>query len=176
MTKNQKAIVEAYERGYRVDVDGGVTSFTGRKLVLTTSTNKTHKFSIYKGYAGFTAVLVGWERKVWVHRLQAYQKYGDEMFRPNMVVRHKNGDSTDNPYANILLGTHSQNSLDIAPEDRIKYANYASSFMQRKDWDIIDKDRNDGLSYRALQSKYGVSKGTLSYRYGTGEGQHRLMV
>ena len=165
MTKAKWALIEAYGKGYRVDRYGKVTSPKGKLLKL--ANRLYHKAE----YAFFSVALCGKSRGVPVHRLQAFQKYGLELFNFGLEVRHRNGISFDNSWGNILLCKHVQNMMDIPKELRLKKAEHASSFAQREDWDFIDRDRKKGMSYRQLQSKYGISKGTLSYRYGSGKRQ-----
>lgn len=41
-----------------------------------------------------------------IHRLQAYQKFGDKIYEDGIVVRYLNGDRYDNSYDNIGIGTY----------------------------------------------------------------------
>ena len=52
----------------------------------------------------------GYHRGVKEHRLVAAMKYGG--LAPNLVVRHLNGDKTDNRPQNLVLGTRKDNALD----------------------------------------------------------------
>lgn len=51
-----------------------------------------------------------------IHRLQAYQKFGDKIYEKGIVVRHLNGDRYDNSYDNIDIGTNKDNKNDIPKE------------------------------------------------------------
>ena len=77
-------------------------------------------------------------------------------------VRHLNGDSYDNQLYNIELGTIKDNYMDRPKE---AYRREKRDSKARRDWDLIDADRSEGMGYSSLNRKYGVSKGCLSYRY-----------
>ena len=68
-----------------------------------------------KKYKGFTVRLKTGEKvTVLVHKLQAYQKFGEAMFEFNIVVRHMNDNSLHNNWENIELGTQIENMRDKA--------------------------------------------------------------
>ena len=70
-----------------------------------------------------------------------------------------NGDSTDNTYDNIGIGTSSDNMMDIPKEKRIINASNPTH-----DHESIIQDRKNGYSYKELMEKYGISsKGTISF-------------
>ena len=100
-----------------------------------------------------------------VHRLQAYQKFGDKIYLKNIHVRHKNNISTDNSFENILIGTPSENAMDNPKEDRVKRANHATSFWRKYDKDIVKSfHKENGRSYKKTMSNFNItSKGTLNY-------------
>ena len=162
MKKSHKFILEVYEKGYRVSKDGSVTSKHGP--IKTTLDNTG------KGYFRFTinSKLYKSTKTIQVHRMQAYQKYGMKMFEEGICVRHLNGNSHDNSYDNIAIGTLSDNQMDRPKEDRIKYAINASSFMRRFTDEQVQEiliDRVNGYTYKELCEKYDTSKSTLSYLF-----------
>jgi hypothetical protein len=55
-----------------------------------------------------------------IHRLQAFQKYGDLLYEEGTVVRHLNGDPGSNAWDNIAIGTMSDNMFDIPKQIRIE--------------------------------------------------------
>lgn len=98
------------------------------------------------------------------HRLQAYQKYGDMLYGEGMMVRHLNGDSLDNSWGNIAIGTNSENQMDIPEQIRLFRARYASSFMQKHNHDDIISFYKENKSYKKTMEKFEISsKGTLHY-------------
>ena len=100
----------------------------------------------------------------YAHRLQAFQKYGDKLFSNGVVTRHINGNSLDNSWNNIAIGTHSENMMDIPEQIRIKRAKYASSFLKKYNNEEIIEFHNSCRSYKKTMEKFSISsKGTLNY-------------
>lgn len=145
----------AYKKGYRVCLDGSI--------VTPKRTNKTRIST--SGYPVFYVRSKNRAEQVLVHRLQAYQKYGDKMFEKGIEVRHSNGVRTDNSWDNILIGTHSDNMMDIPKHIRIAKAVHASSFNKKhKHEDIIDFHNKNGRSYIKTMTEFNISsKGTLHF-------------
>jgi hypothetical protein len=103
-----------------------------------------------------------------VHRLQAYQKHGDEIFGENIHVRHLNGNPLDNSYDNILIGSVSENSLDRPKNLRIKNAINASNKIRRfTDSEILEIKnfhKENKSTYKETMGKFNISsKGSLHY-------------
>lgn len=149
----------AKDKGYKVLEDGTVISSQGK--VLRLYCNKQYPY-IYFGFRS----LDGHTTKVYVHRLQAYQKFGDKLFEPGILVRHLNGNSFDNSFNNIDLGTASDNWLDI-PEDKRREITEAAAQVSRKlttaEVVALRQERQDGKSFSFLCKKYGLAKSTVSY-------------
>jgi len=149
-------VVIAFEKGYRICKDGFVTGVRGNIL----SNNQRNK-----GYKRFTMKVDGKDLKVPFHQLQAFAKFGRRFLSKGIVVRHLNGNSLDNSWSNIAIGTHSQNMMDQPKEVRQRKANRATSFVRRKDWPTIEADWESGMGFNKLSKKYSMSKGTLSYHF-----------
>ena len=112
MIKNKKALLFAVFRGYYCDGRGQVFSPKGKIVNGSIGSN---------GYRTIGVRVIfdnGKSEKcnIYVHRLQAYQKYGDKIFDKGVVVRHKNNIKTDNEYSNILVGSYSDNYFDNSEE------------------------------------------------------------
>lgn len=149
-TRNNILIEECFNKGYRVDNKGNVYSHLNNKLSLINSE---------KSYYYFSFRLNNFRQKILVHRLQAYQKYGNKIFEKGIVVRHLNSNRKDNSYNNISIGTQSDNMMDIPKKQRI----LRSSHPIYNHKSIIE-DRNNGMTYKELMNKYNISsKGTLSF-------------
>lgn len=160
MTKMSAAVKYAHDSGYRVTDDG-------RALSPRLKERKLYKLGSHAPlYYAFGVAYCGSIVMVPVHRLSAYQKYGNEIFCNGVHVRHLDGNSLNNNVDNLAIGNASDNMMDIPRETRVANAKHASSFNARTDWKEIDYDREAGMSYRQLCRKHGVSKSTLSYRYG----------
>ncbi len=156
LSNANKAIIDAHEKGYRVDKEGNVTSHTGKPISTT--------ITPIKPYKRFGASIQGKVINILVHKFQAYQKYGMEAFDPNYVVRHFNGDSLNNTWDNIVLGDRSQNVQDIPKEQRHELAKQRTrrKLSDEELYEIL-KDRKSGMGYTELHRKYGLSKATLSW-------------
>jgi hypothetical protein len=102
-------------------------------------------------------------RQVYVHHLQAYQKYGTAVV--GKVARHKNGESQDNRYDNIVLGTVRQNMMDIPSWERLKKAKKAAGAKRRFTSAEVRELRRrwrGGAKVMHLAAEKGVSKGLMS--------------
>lgn len=166
LSKNEAAILVAFEKGYRVDDNGNV--FRKGKPVKLMLKN----FSNPPVYLGFNVRLKingsSSVRRVLTHRLQSFQKFGHDIFKEGIETRHKNGNSLDNSFDNILIGTASENQMDIPEQVRKASGTKASSKIRRFSDDVvreIKSDRESGLKYKDLCLKYKTSKGTLSYLF-----------
>lgn len=156
-SKQGRAVVLAYEKGYRVK-DGKVFNCNDKELKLTiqnASGIKYKRFCIKDEFCDRRVVLV--------HQLMAYQKFGEKVFETE-VVRHLNGDSLDNSFENIMIGSQSENMRDVDEAIRIKNAKYATSFVTKYNHkDVIDY-YNEGHSYSEVMKKFNISsKGTVSF-------------
>ena len=144
----------AWEKGYYVNGLDEVYS-KWRQLSLNN----------YKGYLYFTIRIDDKPRKVNVHRMQAYQKFKDKIYEDNIVVRHLNGNSLDNTFNNIGIGSQSENMFDRPREERIKHGRLAASFNIKYPKELIDEMKvfyNNCKSYKKTMEKYNISsKGTL---------------
>jgi len=155
ISKYNEAIIEAFKRGYVVDLKGNC--FSPKGILIGNYINKY-------GYKTFGIRFEGKVYSLLVHRLQAYQKFKEDVFKEDVEVRHKNNIKLDNSFDNILIGSHSQNMMDKEELDRLNCAIYASSFMAKHDHKSIILDRNNGMSYKDLMKKHSISsKGTLSF-------------
>jgi hypothetical protein len=107
MNKNHQAIREAKEQGYNVCVNGILTD--PRDTVISLKLTKTQRYPIMH----IDSLLNHKPFLILIHRFAAYCFYGEELFKPNTVVRHRNRNTLDISKENILLGTPVQNSQDI---------------------------------------------------------------
>ena len=153
-SKINKAVVYAFEKGYRVREDGVVVNPKGGII----------KGSIgNSGYKKFNIVLNSKERyPVYIHKLCAYQKYGDIAFQAD-CVRHLDGNPLNNCPDNIKIGTQSDNMMDMPKEVRQKKAEYATSFVRKYNKnEVRDFYKQNGNSYKKTMNHFGMtSKGTL---------------
>lgn len=143
------AVILALKKGYTID-DFGNCFRKGNPIKLTNSNNGYSKFNIRDSDK---------TRVVYVHKMQAFKKFGEKAFQEGTCVRHLNGNAFDNSINNIEIGTLQQNSLDIPKEKRILNA----SHPKHNHSEILNDYRN-GLTYKKIMEKHGItSKGTLSF-------------
>jgi hypothetical protein len=83
-----------------------------------------------------------------------------------MHTRHLNDDPQDNRWENIAIGSHSDNMMDKPAAVRRAAAQKAgmANGLPDRVWDQVKEDRANGARYKDLTEKYGIPKGTLSYR------------
>lgn len=153
----------AYNSGFRVTDDGNVYNSNGP---VNTSRKSSHKYNSYLIF--YVKNNDGVLKRCKVHRLQAYQKYGDAIYKEGILVRHIDGNRYNNASANIEIGTSSDNQLDLPKEMRelraINAAKYNPKRFDRYKILGIKEDRKCGMTYNELMKKYNISsKGTISY-------------
>lgn len=81
----------AKKKGYIIDSNGTVTSPKGNKVGT-----KGKSPYLYFGLRENGKIL-----KVYIHRFQAFKKFGEKIFEKGIEVRHLNGIPTDNSWDNI---------------------------------------------------------------------------
>ena len=153
---------EAYRRGYRVDRNGVVYNANGLTLKGTEGCEPYLYFAFkHNGM---------YRQKCFIHRFQAYLKYKENLYDRGMVVRHLNGDTYDNSWGNIAIGTQSENMMDI-PEKIRKRRSIIAVMSEKGIMKYCDKTvseireyRKSGRTYKEIMKKYNISsKGTLYY-------------
>lgn len=141
-------LIIAYDKGYRVLQNGDVISHLNKKIRLNKKTVGYLKFNIYHKNKIIT---------IFVHQLQAFQKFGEKKYKNSEAVRHLNGDKLDNSYKNIDVGTHRQNSMDIPESVRYSRSLYANSFLEKYDRDkVVDFYLESGRSYKKTMEKFNM--------------------
>lgn len=140
--------------GYRVSADGIVTSPRGK--VLTPYLGK---------HCEYPSISIGRANgKVRVHRLQAFQLFGEEIYKPTIEVRHKDDDSKNFRADNLILGTHVQNSFDKPKAVRVRCATTASMAVAKWDHTQVLAKYRETRSYSKTMLAFGIrSKGTMSF-------------
>jgi hypothetical protein len=113
MTPAQQYLKAACEMGYRVE---GMKVFSPRGEKKWRNRGDGTKYPVIEG-----PVINGkFSKNLKVHRIVAYQKFGDAMFEKGIVVRHLNGNPLDFSCDNIAIGTQKENFADMTQEDLIK--------------------------------------------------------
>lgn len=168
MSNQTKAILKAVKLGYTITKEGEPFSPSGKPLVAFArnrgSRGKYRQFtlSIEDIEAGTAKI----SSAVRIHRMVAYLKFGEAAFEPGVKARHKDGNSLNNAWDNIILGTQSDNMMDRPEEDRIAHAKHAAK-SRRKLTDADAKNiramRADGATLKEICAKYRIAKSTASY-------------
>jgi hypothetical protein len=99
-----------------------------------------------------------------IHRLQAFQKYGNKIYEKEIEVRHFDGNKLNNSFDNIFIGTRSQNMMDIPESIRISKSLHATSFIRKYDKKEIRLFYCECKSYKKTMDHFNISsKGTLHF-------------
>ena len=89
--------------------------------------------------------------KPYIHRLVMLAFIGEPETQ-RTVVRHLNGDPSDNRLENLAYGTQSDNNIDIYRQGKVFKKLSAEDVME------IRKKADSGVSSRQIALEYGVSK------------------
>lgn len=154
MSNRHRACAEAFTAGYRVNELGEVRSPFGLIRKLTTTRY---------GYKTFNMKFDGCSYPILVHQLVAYQKFGEAAFAAGVVVRHRNGIRSDNTADNVLIGSPSDNMMDIDPAKRHAKALKAARSQAKLTDDDVAFIRGASMTLRQIMAKYGISKSTASF-------------
>ena len=159
LSKKNKLVLETFQEGYDISKEGWLIRKDG-------SIKK--EFRVGKNGYLFVSLRLPLDKRgqISIHKLQAYKKFGELMFKPNMVVRHINGDKLNNSYENILIGTQSENQLDRCTEDlklhsikaiRKKQDNIRPLKTRLEIYEMIYKC----IPTREIMDKYSIAKSTI---------------
>jgi len=169
MSKLSDAIRLAFKKGYRVTKDGSVINAVGRQrkcqLKRGNSSDPAMSYLVFNIGIG--------DRKVYpvlVHRLLAYQVFGEDALTEGAQTRHLDGNPLNNTPDNIAMGTPTDNALDRPVIDRKLHAQKAGkAYSKYSDdlWAQVKLDHASGMGYKKLRQKYGIPLGTLSYQIST---------
>lgn len=161
LSKNNIYVMETFENGYDINVKGELVRKDGSVKSIFRIDNT--------GYYNVTLRLpTHYRARVMIHKLQAYKKFGNKIFEKGIVVRHLNGNSLDNSWNNIDIGTQSDNMRDRSKEDLKNHAIKASKKRQDKirtqeeRHKIYEKLRNN-TPYNVIIQENNISRGTLSF-------------
>jgi len=155
-------VIEAYNRGYRV-IDGELYGPTGKKrkpnIKITSDGYKFERFNICirQNKNDYNRPSIP------VHKLAAFQKFGEKSFEVDIQVRHLDGNSLNNKDYNLELGTPLDNSLDKKPEVRLQSSITASTYIRKfTDEEMEEIRKFHRGSYKETMETFSISsKGTL---------------
>jgi hypothetical protein len=156
MSKRNDAVRAAHARGYVVTETGAVISGKGKRLRLRMSGDPP--------YPTFSLNMGGQTMPLPVHRLAAFQKFGERAFDPNLMVRHKNGVHRDSFPSNLLLGTAHDNAMDQPAAVRAARAQRARAarmkFRAPETLARMRALRAEGRLLREIAAEFGCCEST----------------
>lgn len=151
MSRTNLALLSAHSRWYRSTSEWKIMSPRGKVLNTLRNTMGYEHFCYKKCY-------------ITVHRFVTYEKYWNRLFAKWIVVRHLDGNMTNNRPENLSIWTQSENMLDVPKERRVKHAIHSSSFIMIHDHRLIISLRNAWMTYAQIKEITGIkSGGTLSF-------------
>ena len=156
LSKQDQAIVIAQDKGYFLSKGTG-DAYSSKKGV-----RKLSPIIDSKGYLfiGIKLPEDNNRRRVYIHRLMAFKKFGDQVFAPGTVVRHLDNNPLNNTYNNIAIGTQADNLADS------EYVFHGGNFRERsfsdeKELELYQEFLDTGISMTKQGKKYGVSRQTI---------------
>jgi hypothetical protein len=145
-----------FSKGYTVDKYGRLFNKLGVEVIGSVDN---------RGYRT-TGVRMPDNRVVRVcfHRMVAYAKFKNEIYKNGTVVRHLDGNPLNNNWNNIDIGSYSDNMMDIPKSVRVAKARLANMKYDNDMVNMIKDLRSKGLKYTDIMAKTGIpSKGTISH-------------
>lgn len=136
-----------YDKGYRVNEDGNVINPKGKILKTNINAGGYPSVGLYINKKSFLLL---------IHRLKAYQKFGDVMFDKGIVVRHLNDIKTDNSFDNIAIGTKQDNYNDRCKDSL--YSLHTNIGLSRRKYNAeeIKSFKESGATNKEIMLKFNL--------------------
>ena len=130
LSKTNQAVVVVHTKGYRV-IDGKLYNPKGVERKTRPKNNPSVP------YLRTTFRVEGKSISIPIHKLAAYQKFGNKVFESGILVRHLNANSFDNRESNLELGTSLDNFNDMSEANKKKLlSNLQRGNKKRKKIDV----------------------------------------
>lgn len=145
-----------FEKGYTINENGMVFNNSGKRIGhLRHKANAPYEIIRFR--------INGKICTVYTHRLQAYKKFGEQIYNKGILVRHLDGNSLNNSWDNISIGTNSDNQMDIEKDKRIiRSSNSNKKYSDNMVFEICEYKKKH--TYKETMKKYNInSKGTLHF-------------
>jgi hypothetical protein len=136
----------AKEKGYTISTDGKILNFKNKEL---------RGGGHISGYKYISFMYENKKIHIYAHRLQAYQKFGNDIFKKGIMVRHMNGIKTDNSIQNIEIGTSKDNQMDIPSELR-KLRSINNGPERKYDYKSVQDFHLTSSSTRETMDKFNI--------------------
>jgi len=107
-------------------------------------------------------------KEVFIHRIQAFKKFGNKLYVDGIMVRHLDNNKLNNSWDNIGIGNAKDNYNDL-PKENIKERQILATNASKKYSDSLVKEiksfyKNNNNNQTAAMKKYNISStGTLWY-------------
>lgn len=152
----------AYNLGYRVSKDGDLINPKG-EIIKGCLRHPKRKYTSL----AFTVKTEGKTKHCSIHRLQAYQKYKDDLYGVRVLVRHLDGNPFNNSFDNIAIGSPSDNFHDMTKEQQKQSIENLHKNQYRKYTEDVIKnvyeDYCKGLNRTQLSIKYNIPVKSIYY-------------
>ncbi len=107
------------------------------------------------------------DQKILIHRIVAYQKYGESVFESGIMVRHLDGNKGNFRPDNIAIGTARDNHYDNGEEWLKRLPEEGRKINRKRRMFSLDQAREirrrnqEGEGYLTLARAYECSKSTI---------------
>jgi DNA-binding transcriptional regulator YiaG len=147
----------AIAKNYRADKDGNIYGPTGAKLKQAKTRNGYLFFGVRKPIASEGTFNVS------SHRFVAYYFLGQEA-KTSEVIRHLDGDKTNNKLSNLKPGTKVENFGDNDDTWKKEFALAGAATKRKLNEEEVKAIRemiSEKVSYSKMAAAFGVSKGCI---------------
>jgi len=146
MSRANRAIIEAFRKGYRCDDDGRIIKPDGRRQRAGISA---------LGYRRFGYCMNGKRVSLLAHRFVMFCRVGDRLFTKGLCVLHKNDIKDDNSVKNLYLGTAKDNARDKSENNGfVKWGTYKLLYSEIHNYYLV-------FGQKKTCQKYNLSQYTL---------------
>ena len=107
-------------------------------------------------------------KEVFLHRIQAFKKYGKQLYKEGVNVRHLDDNKLNNSYCNIAIGSSKDNYHDRGWEAINKLqikATMASMKYTEEDIEKAKEYYKKSLNLKETARKFNIPHTTLHYRF-----------
>lgn len=161
MSRANRAIIDAFQKGYRCDDDGTIIKPDGSRQIAGVSA---------LGYPRFGYLMNGKKTSLLAHRFVMFCRVGDRLFTKGLCVLHKNDIGTDNSVKNLYLGTKKDNARDTMDNDgHVKRGTYKLLYSEIHNYYLVFGQKKTCQKYnlsqytlRCIIKKYNNAKHTAS--------------
>ncbi len=147
INKQRLVMIEYFIRGNKITTSGKCIDQQGIEYKEFTM-NSGYKYIYFKYY------------QLFIHRIQAFEKYRDKLYITGYVVRHKDDDKLNNSFYNVLIGTRADNWSDWRQNNGIgkSVQKQIEERLLNNGYVVLQNLYNDYGGYVCLNSFYNLIK------------------